>query len=118
PLREDLEPHRRLVEPRPALLELPQSRPLRLADRLARRLDENVAVGGPVCHQRRAFFFRFTRGCCGAAFAFAGVLGFGGGGFAFAPRPPPSPSGFGRAKGEEKGAAVFGISRRVISPCP
>ena len=38
-LGEHLEPHRRLVEPGLEVLELPQRRPLRLADGLARRLD-------------------------------------------------------------------------------
>ena len=41
-LGEDLEVHRGLVEARVAVLELPQRRPLRFADGLARRLDAEL----------------------------------------------------------------------------
>ncbi len=114
-LGHDLEAHRRLVERRIPLLELPQCRPLRLAHGLARRLDRQL-----VAHRRPPAFFRRTLrgGCCERAGA-----GFGGVGGSFcAPFPPPSPSSRGGVRelffSKSDGAGVFGISRRVISPWP
>src|SRR5207253_3086546 len=93
--------------------ELAQSRPLRLAHGLPRRLDRHGVV-----HRRPAFFFRRTLrgGCCERAGA-----GFGASGSRAAPLPPPSPSSRGGVRElrfSSMGAGVFGMSRRVISPCP
>src|SRR5438093_5509347 len=88
------------------LLELPQRGPLRLPDGLAGRLHLEL-------HQRRAFFFRFTRrgwlwlglgvSAGTAACAWAGSAGFGG---------------VREVRFWGVGAAIFGIRRRVIRPCP
>src|SRR6266542_3781869 len=101
-LGDDLEANRGLVETGLLPLELPQRRPLGLADRLAGRLDLEI-------HQRRAFFLRFTRR--------GGALGFAAAG---APAPS-SRTSFGGVREERfgpVGGATFGISRLVISPCP
>src|SRR5207302_9377952 len=107
-----LEPHRRLLEPGIALLELTQRRPLGLADGLARRLDRQL--GG---HRRPAFFFRRTlRGGCGRDAAGAGL---GASGPRRAPFPPPSLSSRGGVRDvrfSSTGAGVFGTRRRVINP--
>src|SRR5206468_2484383 len=96
--------HGRLVEPGSQALELAQRRPLRLADGLPGRLDEEVGA------HLRAFFFRRT------------IRGWpGGGGFgSFAPSPAsPSPRSFGGVRDVRfSGGAGFGVSRRVTSPCP
>ena len=74
-LGDDLEPDRVPVDPRPLPLELAQRRPLRLADGLSRRFDEQI-----LGHRRARFFFlRTTRGW---------PAGFGGGFAAFAPSAP------------------------------
>src|SRR5581483_5944317 len=111
-LGDDLELHRGLVQPGMAQLELAQRRPLRLADRLAGRLD------GHVGHRLRAvpFFRRTLRGCPagrdGLAFGSPEAEGF-------APLPPPSSFGGVRdVRLKRSGGGVFGISRRVISPWP
>src|SRR5205823_3916774 len=90
-------------------LELPQRRPLRLADGFAGRLDLDVA-------HRRAFFFFFTRLGGPAA---AGV-GVGAAGERFAPSPSSGSSRLGARELRFAGVVggVFATSRRVISPWP
>src|SRR3954453_23547546 len=110
-LGHDLEANSGLVQPGLLPLELPQRRPLGLADRLSGRLDLEL-------HQRRAFFLRFTRRgwlvTAGAGTVASGISEpsldgpFGGvREERFGPPPPPPPGG-----------PTFGISRRVINPWP
>ena len=105
-LGHDLEADRRLVDAGVLLLELPQRSPLGLAHRLTGRLDLNL-------HQRRAFFFRFTR----RGWLLAGLAAGSG-----SASGSPGVASFGGVRedrfGPEAGGATFGISRRVIRPCP
>src|SRR5581483_12312521 len=109
----DFELDRGLVQPGMTQLQLPQRRPLRLADRLSRRLD-----GHPTHLRLAAPFFRRTRrgwpdAFDGAAFGCSGVVGF-------APFPPPA-SSFGGARElrlNRSGGGVLGIRRRVMRPWP
>src|SRR5579859_2821979 len=95
-----------------APLELAQAHPLRLADRLALRFDlDQVAVA----HRRVRFFLRLTlRGAAGWALGCSAA--------ALAPSPAGrsfAGASFGGVRDERFGGATgFGISRRVINPCP
>src|SRR4029079_4513995 len=110
--RNDLEANGRLVESRRALLEIAERIPLRLADRLAGRLDLKLGVLG---HLRVRFFFRFTRR--GAAdCAAAAVPGFGDGSGALACVAGPSLGGVRELR--FGGSVGFGTIRRVITPWP
>src|SRR5581483_7786905 len=115
-LRDDLELHRRLVERGIPLLELAQRRPLRLADGLARRLDRQVGVGAHLRLVRFFFLRRTWRGALACGFGRSGA-----GGSTAAPLPLVPSSSFGGVRDVRRstvGAAVFGISRRVIRPWP
>src|SRR5262249_34978137 len=108
PFLQSLDPPRRLVDRGLEPLELAQRLPLRLADGLAGRLDRDQRRGPP-------FFFLTRRGAAGLGFgaaarAGAGVLPsvFVGAGDVREVRFGPKSDGIG----------VFGISRRVIRPCP
>src|SRR6266542_2171263 len=104
-LGDDFEANRGLVDPGPQPLELAQRCPLRLADRLPRRFDEQL-----LGHRRARFFFlRTTRGC---------PVGFGGGSAGVAPSPSP-PRCFRGVRELRFGVGTgFGASRRVTRPCP
>src|SRR5262249_21196916 len=107
-LAHDLEANRALVQIGTTSLELAQRRPLRFADGLARRLDDELVV------QRLApfffFFRRTTRGC---------PVGFGAAGAGFAPSSASSSRSFGGVLDVRLGRATgFGASRRVTRPWP